>query len=27
VPADRLASIKAGQELVYIESMGKKKLD
>ena len=27
VPADRLPSIAAGQELVYIESMGKKKLD
>ena len=27
VPENRLASIEAGQELVYIESMGKKKLD
>ena len=27
VREDRLASVEAGQELVYIESMGKKKLD
>jgi translation initiation factor 5A len=27
VPEDRLATIEAGQELVYIESMGKRKLD